>query len=72
MSSYNRSLESFEETLKEAYQSYQIYQQLEFTTAVLGWDRATARFFIKSKNKAPVKMNFLDFLRTATTYLMVC
>lgn len=70
--SYNRSFESFGKTLQEAYQAYQIYQQLAFTTAVFGWDRTEARLFIKSKSIPPEKMNFLVFLRSTRTYLSIC
>lgn len=69
---YEYTWDAFYLLLMQSYDAYLIYNQLDYEEAVLGWDRENARFFLKSKAKKTVKKTFLEFLRTAKTYEIIC
>jgi len=69
---YQYTWAKFHALLEQAYVAYNVYIQLDFEEAVLGWDRTSARFFLKSKSKKPKLKTFLEFLRTTKTYEVIC
>ncbi|WP_222984947.1 hypothetical protein [Flagellimonas meishanensis] len=66
------SLEILSKKLKFLKSTYDIYFQLDFTTALMKWDRIKAKFEIKSLDNKPEKISFKEFLLLNYYWQPVC
>ncbi|WP_196888339.1 hypothetical protein [Aureivirga sp. CE67] len=66
------NLGELQKYLKELKEIYIVYNQLETTSLVFGWDKKSSRFYIKSKGKNKTKTSFLEFLQNHAYWSPVC
>jgi hypothetical protein len=66
------SIEELQVYLTELKVIFDIYQKLDYTELILGWDRETSKFYIKEKGKKAEKQSFKDFLINASYWSFVC
>lgn len=64
--------ENLQKWLKKLYASYLIYSQLDTSEVILGWDRQSSKFFIKSKGKELQKLTFKQFLISNEYWTPTC
>lgn len=67
-----KSIKEIQEYLKYLKIVYNIYQKLEYTELILGWDRQNSRFFIKEKRGKPEKLTFIEFLIKSEYWSPAC
>ena len=59
------SLEFFRNHLKHLKRIYNLYRQIKYKSILLKWDKTTAKFYIKEKEKSVKKMSFHQFVRSS-------
>lgn len=68
-----RGIDDLATQIQQLKTIYKISHDVEYKSVILGWDRHTARFFIKEKikNDAP-ELSFLEFVRQLPFLMAVC
>lgn len=67
-----RTKENIHQLLLFLQDYYDAYQQVEYTTLILAWDRKAARFVVKNKENPAKRLSFLEFLKEHEWYTPKC
>ena len=66
------SIEFIADKLLILKNTYDIYKSLKYTSLVLGWNRETSKFHIKSKSSKPKKLTFKEFILDGKYWALIC
>lgn len=66
------SYEAIGDQLSIFKSAYDLYMGMNFTSAVLGWDKAKEQFYIKSTEGKPQQITFIEFLQTSIYWMALC
>ncbi|MBN2776763.1 MAG: hypothetical protein JXR36_03930 [Bacteroidales bacterium] len=58
--------------LKLLKNAYDLYSSMQHQAVILSWDVQKSRFYIKEKLESPVKMSFIQFLKTQIYWSPMC